>query len=48
MLTGVVSTFGACQVFLVMVVSLLGWRTGNDAGLQHVACTDPGDDFSVP
>jgi hypothetical protein len=48
MLTEVVSTFGACQVFLVMVVSLLGWRTGDDAGCRYVACASRGDDFSVP
>lgn len=49
MLTGVVSTFGACQVFLVMVLApLLGWHTGTGAGPGDMTARRGGGEFSVP
>jgi hypothetical protein len=48
MLTGVVSTFGACQVFFVMLSSLLDGVAGIAAGVTHVSLAPGGDQFSVP
>ena len=48
MLTGVVSTFGACQTFFVMVNSLLSGVAGNAAGVTDVSLARGCDQFSVP
>ena len=48
MLTGVVSTFGACQTFFVMVNSLLNGVAGNAAGVTDVSLARGCDQFSVP
>ena len=48
MLTGVVSTFGACQTFLVMVNSLLNGVAGIPAGVTDVSPAQRRDQFSVP
>jgi hypothetical protein len=47
MLTGVVSTFGACQTFFVMVVSLLG-GAGDDAGPPDLVAIAGCGEFSLP
>ena len=46
MLTGVVSTFGACQTFFVMVASL-SRASGNCAGDLDVASAPRRDEFSL-
>ena len=49
MLTGVVSTFGACHTFFVMVDLPAEWAiAGNAAGPMDVALGPVGDQFSVP
>ena len=48
MLTGVVSTFGACQTFFVMGNSLLSGVAGHAAGPMDVSPVPRAGQFSVP
>lgn len=49
MLTGVVSTLGACQTFFVMVVSLVREPIPyRDTGVVDMVTVPRHDEFSVP